>query len=387
MNTYRRLKADPADWFSPDEVSKAKDYQRPLTYLRVASAIITLGSFLAIISMHAAPRLADALGVDAWPARLFLSLGLVMLVGEVLDLPLDLWREFSHEKRWGFSTQTPGRYVADLIKNLVLGVVLFGVLMVPLWALIRSTQAWWIAGWVVFLLFSVVFTFLGPVLILPLFNKITPLENPELADNLRELARSAGLSISDVQVMDASKRTRKDNAFFAGLGRTRRVVLFDNILEHPLQAIRTIVAHELGHWRKRHLVHGLVVGTLLSFALFALLRMVSTWDAVLDWAGVDSIADPASLPLVLLILGGGQVALGYIRAWHSRALERQADIEALEITQDGDGFQDMMRNLMTRNLADLAPSQLAYLRMDHPPAAERLQLAEAWRAAQPAGKG
>lgn len=378
MNTYRRIKADPADWFSPEEVRKAKDYQRPLTYLRLIGGVVTLAVVVAVIWTHAAPKLADALGADAWPARLFLSLALVMIVSEVVGLPFDVWREFVHERKWGFSTQTPGRYVADLIKNLVLGVALFGVLLVPLWALIRSTDLWWVAGWIVFLGFSVVLSFLGPVLILPLFNKITPLEDRDLADNLRELARSTGLSISDVQVMDASKRTRKDNAFFAGLGRTRRVVLFDNILEQPLQAIRTIVAHELGHWRRRHIVQGLVVGTVLSFGLFALLRAVATSDRALDWAGVGSIADPASLPLVLLILGIGQAMLGYIRAWHSRALERQADIEALQITNDGPGFKDMMRSLTTRNLAELAPSQLAYLRLDHPPPAERLQLAEIW---------
>lgn len=385
MNIYRRIEADPADWFSADEVRKAKEYQRPLTILRIANGLASVGLVIAVISTHAAPRLADAVGADGWALRLLVVLVGLLVVDQILDIPFDLWREFRHEKKWGFSTQTPGRYVVDLVKNVVLSVILFGVLMLPLWALIRYTELWWVAGWLVFLLFSVVLGFLGPILIMPLFNKFEPLADPVLAEDLRELARSAGLSISDVQVMDASKRTRKDNAFFAGLGKTRRVVLFDNILEHPVQAVRGIVAHELGHWRRRHLVQGLVLGTVLSFGLFGLMRVVTTWDAALDWAGVSSVADPASLPLVLIVLVGGQMVLAYIRAWQSRALEREADIEALRLTGDGPGFQDMMRSLMTRNLAELAPSRLAYLRLDHPPPAERLQLAEVWRGkSQPA---
>ncbi len=387
MNIYRRIDADPADWFSADEVRKAKEYQRPLTILRIANGLASLGLVIAVISTHAAPRLADAVGADGWVLRLFVVLVGLLVVDQLLDIPFDVWREFSHEEKWGFSTQTPSRYVADLIKNVVLSVVIFAVLMLPLWALIRSTELWWVAGWLVFLLFSVVLGFLGPILIMPLFNKFQPLANAELADNLRELARSAGVQISDVQVMDASKRTRKDNAFFAGLGKTRRVVLFDNILEHPVQAVRTIVAHELGHWRRRHILQGLALGTVLSFGLFGLMRVVTTWDTALDWAGVSSVADPASLPLVLIVLVGGQMVLSYVRAWQSRALEREADIEALRLTGDGPGFQDMMRSLMTRNLAELAPSRLAYLRLDHPPPAERLQLAEVWRGeSQPADR-
>lgn len=378
MNIYRRIAADPADWFSGEEVRKAKEYQRPLTILRLVNGLASLVMLVVIISTHAAPRVADAIAADGWVVRLLVVIVALLVVDQLVDLPFDLWREFRHERKWEFSTQTPGRYVGDMIKNLILTAVLLGALMLLLWALIRSTELWWVAGWFVFFLFSVVLGFLGPVLIMPLFNKFEPLQDADLANDLRALARSAGLNISDVQVMDASKRTRKDNAFFTGLGKTRRVVLFDNILQHPVQAVRCIVAHELGHWRRRHIVQLLAVGTLLSLGMFALLRVVTGWDVALEWAGVSSLADPASLPLFLLVMTGGQMVLSYIQAWHSRALEREADIESLRLT-DGAGFQEMMRSLMTRNLAELAPSRLAYLRMDHPPPAERLQLAEVWR--------
>jgi STE24 endopeptidase len=378
VNIYRRVKADPAEWFSPDEVAKAKDYQRPLSIVRIVNSIVTVGVLAVIISTHASGKVAEVLGVDAWWLRLLVVLAFLLLVDSILDIPFDAWREFVHERKWGFSTQTPAGFVADLFKGFAVVFVLFGVLMSVLWALIRTTSLWWVYGWGVFFAFSIVLAILGPVVIMPLFNKFTPLDNESLADRLRALARKAGLRISDVQVMDASKRTRKDNAFFAGLGKTRRVVLYDNILEQPDSSIETVVAHELGHWRRRHIVRLLVVGTALSFLLFYVVNVVTSWDAALRWAGVRSLADPAALPLFLVVLVGGQLVLQYLQAWLSRALEREADLEALKLTGDAEAFTAMMRGLSTKNLSELAPSQLTYLRLGHPPAAERLEMAKQW---------
>lgn len=378
INIYRRVKADPTDWFSAEEVRKAKEYQRPITIVRIANGLLSLGLLLAVIWTGAAVTVAEWTGAEVWYMRLLVVLLFLLVLDSLIDLPFDAWMAFGHDRRWGFSTQTPGRFVGDVVKGFVVNFVVAAILMLALWALIRSTELWWIAGWAVFFLFSVVLAFLGPVVIMPLFNKFTPLPDESLADRLRALGRKAGLNISEVQVMDASKRTRKDNAFFTGLGKTRRVVLFDNLLEQPGSSIESVVAHELGHWRRRHLARLLAAGTLLSLAVFFGVYVVSTWDVALEWAGVSSVEDPASLPLVLLALVGGQLAIRYISAWHARALERQADLESLELTGDPVGFSTMMRGLVTRNLAELAPSQLAYLRADHPPPAERLELARRW---------
>jgi STE24 endopeptidase len=123
------------------------------------------------------------------------------------------------------------------------------------------------------------------------------------------------------------------------------------------------------------------VGTVTSFALFYVLHAVTSWEPALRWIGVNSIKDPAALPLFVLVLFGGQMLLRYLQAWYSRTLERQADIEALELTHDADAFTTMMRGLVTRNLAELAPSSLSYLRLDHPPPAERLEMAKLWSSA------
>jgi STE24 endopeptidase len=379
VNVYRRVRANPAEWFSADEVVKAKAYQRPLTVVRLVNGAVSLAMLLAIIWTHAAVHVADHFA-HTWYWRVPVVLAFLLLVDSILDVPFDAWRDFGHERTWGFSTQTPGGFVSDALKGLVVAYVLFGALMTVLWALIRTTALWWIYGWLAFFGFSVVIALLAPVVILPLFNKFTTLDNEALAARLQALARDAGLSISGVQVMDASKRTRKDNAFFIGLGKTRRVVLFDNILAQPDDSIASVVAHELGHWRRRHVVRLLGVGAVSSFVLFYVVHLVTAWDAALRWTGVSSLRDPAALPLLLLVLLGGQLLLRYASAWLSRALERQADLEALELTRDAEAFTTMMRGLSTRNLSDLAPSALTYLRLDHPPAAERLEMAKQWAA-------
>ncbi|MGH2759705.1 MAG: M48 family metalloprotease, partial [Actinomycetota bacterium] len=257
-----------------------------------------------------------------------------------------------------------------------------------LWWAIRTSELWWIEAWLGFLLFSVVLALIFPVVILPMFNTLSALEDRSLAERLRALARSAGLDISEVQVMDASKRTRKDNAFFAGVGRTRRIVLFDNLLTQPESSVASIVAHEIGHWRRRHVARQIVLATVMSLGLFVVLRSVSTWDAALRWAGVPSLQDPASVPLVALVFVAGNAVLGFLQNWVSRAFEREADVVALELTDDPDAFVRMMRELVTKNLSDLAPSWWSYVRASHPPPAERLQLAEFWRSergAEPVG--
>ena len=376
--TYKRIDADPAAFFEPEEVKKAKDYQRPLTVARAVSFVLNTGLLLVIISTHAAPKLIDELGSSNWVVQLVVTFAALLAVFAIVDLPVSIWTEFVHEKRWGFSTMTPGRYVGDLLKGLILGTLIQSPLALMLYGLMRTTDLWWLFGWAGFFAFSVLLALLFPVVIMPMFNKFTPLEDTELASRLQALAESVGMKVKGVQVMDASKRTKKDNAFFAGMGRTRRVVVYDNLLAQPHGVIASVVGHELGHWRRRHLTTSLVLGTTTSLLLFVGLRLITGWQPILDWAGVQDVSDPGSLPVVVFIFVGVSSVTGLIQAWFSRAHERQADLDALEITQDYDAFVETEHGLSTRNLIDLAPSRLRYVKASHPPPAERLRLGELW---------
>src|SRR5581483_6126340 len=139
MNIYKRVKADPAAWFSADEVQKAKDYQRPLTFVRVLNSVVGLGVLLIIVSTHLNVKVADRFGGHAWYTRLLAVLGFLLIVDSALDIPFDAWKEFAHERKWEFSTQTTAGFVSDIFKGIVVAFVMFGALMTAMWALIRAT--------------------------------------------------------------------------------------------------------------------------------------------------------------------------------------------------------------------------------------------------------
>ena len=380
IKTYRRISADPAEWFEPAEVQKAKDYQRPLNIARAVSLAINAAFLAAIIFTHASPKLADRFSTTSWVVRALVVIIAFNIVGGLLDVPISAWTTFSHEKKWGFSTQTPGGFVADQLKGLVVSCVLFVPLVLGVWWLIRNTELWWLYGWAGFYAFTGLLAFLYPVIIAPIFNRFTPLQDEALATRLRELAHGQGMRIKGIQVMDASKRTRKDNAYFAGFGPSRQIVLFDNTLSQPHDVIASIIGHEIGHWKRKHLITSLLSGAVTTFLLFVVVRFLLTWTTLLHWAGVKTAEDPAAIPILIVGFAVCFPVLGLFSAWLSRAHERQADLFALDVTGDHDAFIETEHGLSTRNLIDLAPSRWRYVRLDHPPPAERLELARMWKA-------
>lgn len=380
VNPWKAVPADPADYFSTEEIAKAKSYVMPLRWLARAEAVVGAATLLALAGFHVAPNVLD--GTSGWVLRLIVTMAIIQVAEIVTTTGFDAYRELNYDKRWGFSTQTVSGFLSDLAKSLLIGTVLNIVLFLPLWWLIRSTELWWVYGWLFMAVLVVGIGLLGPVLIMPLFNKFTPLgdDHAELRDDLLALARNMDADVETIEVSDASRRTRKDNAFVAGAGKTRKLVLFDTLLDRPKEQIRSVAAHEIGHWKLRHVTRRSVpVVMVLLFANFFVLKVLLSWDGLLDFAGVKSLGDPAVLPLFMLLFPLASSATGLVSSYVSRASEREADIFSLETTRDPDAAAAMIRSLHTDNLADLAPSWWKRVTHSHPPAAERLALVEAWR--------
>mgnify|MGYP001554149232 FL=1 len=373
---------DPADWFSPDQTDRARRYQKPLGRLRAVRMVLQLVVVLVFAFTEAGPRLADRLGVDGWVLELVVIAVALELIGTVYDLPLDAWVDLRHDRTWGVSTQTGKGLLVDFSKSFALGLVLNIVLLVPLWWLLRSTDLWWLWGWLGMMVFTVLLGFLYPVLIAPIFNTFTPLDDPEMTPRLMGVIDRAGAAVDEVSVADASKRSRRDNAYVAGLGATQQVVVFDTLLEHPPEVVEQVVAHELGHWKLRHLLKQIPVSAVMTLAMFLFLRAIAGWDWLLDQVGAESIGDPASLPIVLLAAGAAFSVVGLVGSFVSRAFERRADEYGLALLRRPDLMMDMHRRLHVKNLADLTPSRWRYLQATHPPAAERLAFADAWARAE-----
>ncbi len=379
INPWKAFPADPTEFFSEEEISKAKRYVTPLRRLGLAEKIVVVLIDLAVVRLHVAPELLEALDVTNWVLRLILTVVLISVIGAAVGVGWSAYRELVYDKRWGFSTQTISGFVSDTVKGLLLGPVLLTLILLPLWFVIRRTDLWWLFGWLVVAAISLGLGVLSPVLIDPIFNKFKRIDDDDLHDDLVGLAREAGTDIAEVQVSDASRRTRKHNAYVTGMGRTRKLVLFDTLLEEPRAHVRSVAAHEIGHWKLRHIRRSIPLALALLLVNFVVVRLVLEWDWALRFAGVDSLEDPAAIPLFLFVFPLPGIATSLIQAWFIRAGEREADLFSLEATEDAEAASQMERNLHVQNLADLAPSRWKRLTGDHPPAAERLAMIEAWR--------
>ena len=383
LRLYRRLPADPRAWFTDDEIARARAYRRPLRRAGLAESLLGLALLVAAVATHAAGRVQRDLGSASWLLQVVGVVSAVVVAGALLGLPFGAWR-LAYERRWGFSRQTTRGWAADRVKELALSLVLLNVAALGFFALVRATRLWWVYAWAGAVVLSVVLVAVAPAVLAPLFNKFRPLEDPWLSERAVELGRRVGVRIRQVLVMDASRRTAKHNAYFTGLGRTKRVVLWDTLLaDYEPSATLAVVAHELGHWRRRHLQRMLALNAAVMLPGLYVLHLLLASAGVQSWAGIRGPADPAAVPLALLAASVMQALWMPVTLWFSRAWERQADLDALRWS-DGDGgfdaFRGMQRDLAVKNLSDLAPSRWAYLLASHPPAAERMALAAAMAA-------
>ncbi|HEX9235183.1 MAG TPA: M48 family metallopeptidase, partial [Actinomycetota bacterium] len=292
------------------------------------------------------------------------------------------WRGYIREKRWGFSTQTIAGWFGDRAKGLAVSLVLSAVILTALVGLGRALPSTWPAAAApAAAVLVLVLSFVAPVLLEPIFNRFVPLEDTELVTALRDLSVQAGVPVREVLVADASRRTRKENAYVSGLGATRRVVLYDTLLARgePRQ-VRLVVAHELGHRRLRHVAAGTVLAVGGIVAAVLVLWGALHVDAVRSAASVTGVGDPRVVPFVFLVGAVLQVVGLPAGTALSRRWERAADRFSLDLTEDPSIFEESHRALAVSNLSDLAPPRLIYLLLfTHPTPTERIAMARGWR--------
>jgi STE24 endopeptidase len=361
--------------FDSGQIERARRYHRPAYLARVAGIALSL-VVLGLLSFGA---LGDWLfglvdGLPWWGEAIAFS-ALVALVGSLVATPIAFWRGYLHERRWGFSTQTLGGWASDRAKGVAIGVALTVIPMFGLIASVHVFPSWWplvaaLGGAAIVF----VVTFLAPVLLEPVFNRFAPLRDDALAEDLRQLADRAEVPVRDVLVADASRRTTKHNAYVSGIGKTRRVVVWDTLLDRGAPGeVRLVVAHELGHRRFRHVAIGTAIG-MAGTAVFVLgLWVLFQSGELLAAIGADGPGDPRVIPFVLFAGSVAELAVRPFALALSRRWERDADRFSLELTGDPEAYEATHRNLAISNLGDLDPPKAAYLFFfSHPTAPERL---------------
>ena len=300
----------------------------------------------------------------------------------ILTIPFSLYNTFSVEKRFGFTTQTLSLWIADLLKSLVLNTVLLGLLFGALLWLINTMPAyWWLTGWLFLLGFSIFLLYISPYVIEPLFNKFTPIQDELLEKRIKDTMGKAGLSISRVFTMDASKRSKHSNAYFTGIGHVKRIVLFDTLLKnHQPDEILAILAHEAGHWKKKHLLKMLVLSQVFTLAGFYLAYQLTSGDQIALLFQLDNPTMQAKLLLVGFLASLLLFPVKPFFALLSRRHEREADRFAVQLTQDTKPMAESLIRLSRDNLANLHPHPwYAAFNYSHPPIVSRVAEIKAYK--------
>jgi STE24 endopeptidase len=297
-------------------------------------------------------------------------------IGGITDLPFQVYDTFVLEKKYSFATITWKIWVADLIKSVILSAILGGFMLSAFMAFISYLPgSWWLWAWLFFTLFELVLLWLYPVLIAPLFNKYEPIKDESLKEKILALLDKVGLTAKGIYQVDAGKRSRHTNAYFTGIGKTKRIVLFDTLLaSHSQEEIIAVLAHEIGHWKKKHIVKQLVFMIGASLALLYLCYSVIGWPVLYSAFGVHNTPVYAGLFLVSLYLGTLKFFLSPVAASFMRKYEREADAMAFQLTGDSQPMINALKRLAKDNLSNLHPHPLyVWFYYSHPPLIERIE--------------
>lgn len=357
---------------APEEGARARIYHRRQLALSLLGLALSVTYLLVLIETRAATHLTEYLA--RWTTAWWLELGIVLLVlagaYRLVTLPLHWLGGYWLPRRFGLLRQPFRRWLWDAVKAGLIGGMLGLLAVLIIYALLRVTPWWWLWGAAIFLAGYALLALVAPIWLVPLFYRLTPLPDGLLLTRLLALARRVGVPVTGVFVVDQSRKSRTANAAVTGLGRTRRILLFDTLLdEFTPEEIEAVLAHELAHQLHGDIRRGLLVQGALTLVTFWIADLALRWGV--GWLGLDGPADIAGLPLFgLILMLVSLAALPVANGW-SRRVEWQADRFALQTIPDPRAFIRSMERLATLNLAEREPHRLEELFLYSHPAIER----------------
>lgn len=321
---------------------------------------------------------------DRWVSSLTASFfgngilfALILIIAQtVIGIPFSLYRNFRIENRYGFNTMTLRTWSTDLVKSLAIGAVLTAALVSgALWLVVWSPGWWWFWVWLFFLAFSLFLMYISPFVIEPLFFKFEPLAVEGLEDRIRELMEKAGLTVSRVFQVDASRRSRHSNAYFTGIGKVKRIVLFDTLLQQMSQdEVLAVLAHEVGHWKKKHVLKRIVLTEAMAFLGLLIAFRLVPGDTLPDLLGLGPVSLYAKVVILGFLVSLATFPLTPVMSALSRRDERESDRFAADLTGTPGAMASALVKLSTENLANLHPHPLyAKFYYSHPPVVERIR--------------
>ena len=358
--------------YKPDEYQKSQEYTRSTTrfgFITGTFGLLVILLFWFMGGFNFLDQIIRPWGFGPIVNGLLYT-GIIVITYELLTLPFSIYTTFVIEERFGFNRTTPRLFITDMLKGLALAVFLGGSLLAGILALFEYAGNYaWLYCWLAVTIFTMVMQLVAPIWIMPLFNKFIPMEPGELKDAIQDYAHSAGYDIHNLFVMDGSKRSTKTNAFFTGFGRTKRIALFDTLIsKHTILELVAILAHEIGHYKKKHILQGIVISIAHTGLIFFLLSVLLNSPGLYQAFYMEQPSIYAGLIFFGLLYTPVEMVLSIALQIISRRNEYEADRFAVETTTEPKSFVDALKKLTAENLSNLTPHPLyVFLNYSHPP--------------------
>lgn len=364
--------------YDAEKYAKSQRYLKDNTRFRQLQAGIMLPLTIAFI-LFGGFRWVNGIATAAAPDSMILQGlvfgGILILLSQLVGLPFSIYDTFVLEEKYGFNKTTPKTFALDILKGLLLTVLLGApVFALVLWIFSAVPHAW-LWAWVALSVIQLFILFIAPVVILPLFNKFTPLEDGELKTKIEDFAAAQKYKLSGIFKIDGSRRSTKSNAYFTGFGKTKRIALFDTLMEkHTVPELIGVLAHEIGHCKRGHIKKSIVISLASSLLMFFILSLFISKQGLYAAFGIEGTPLYAGLIFFGFLYAPINMILGIGNSILSRKHEFEADAFAAETTKEPVALIDALKKLSVDNLSNLTPHPLkVFLQYSHPPVLERIK--------------
>jgi STE24 endopeptidase len=371
--------------YKPEDYRSSQEYTRAITRFDFVTSTFDLLLLLAVWFAGGFNYLDQVIRSCGFVPIVngLLYIGILMVAHSMLTLPFSIYATFVIEERFGFNRTTRRTFLLDRIKLLALAMLLGTPLLVSILSLFEYAGPHaWLYYWVTVTVVLLAMQFIFPTWIMPLFNKFTPMESGELKEAILKYARSVNFPIKNVFVMDGSKRSSKSNAFFTGFGRNKRIALFDTLIEkHTVPELVAVLGHEIGHYKRKHILQGMVISILHTGVLLFLLSVFLNSAGLYGAFYMEQQSVYAGLLFFGLLYTPIELLLSIVMQMVSRRNEYEADHFAVETIDEPRSMVDVLKKLSANNLSNLTPHPFyVFLNYSHPPLLQRIQAIQLYEA-------
>lgn len=365
-------------WYDEAKYKKSQNYLRENTRFKLfESSFLTFVILFFILSggFNSIDRAARSFGLGSILTGLIFA-GILFMALQIFGVPFSVYRTFIIEQKYGFNRTTVKTFILDIFKGGILTFIIGGIIFsCVLWFFAKTGKFAWVWCWLAVTLFEMFLIFIAPVVIMPLFNKFSPLEDGELKNSIKNYADSQNFKLKGVFKMDGSKRSTKSNAFFTGFGKYRRIVLFDTLIKnHTVSELVSVLAHEIGHYRKKHIVKSIAISIATSGIMFFILSLFINNPELFAAFKMENISIYASLFFFGFLYTPINMVFSLLLGILSRKHEYEADYYAVSTYKNPQAFIAALKKLSVDNLSNLTPHPLkVFLHYSHPPVLKRIE--------------